>query len=101
MSWVTVASLTGIPSGELRQAEANGTELVLVHDEEGVRAFQGDCPHHHGPLGEGNLDEGQIVCPWHAWEFDCKTGVCSFNPHLRLKKYETRVEDGQILVDVP
>ena len=26
-------------------------------------------------LAHGALHQHTIVCPWHAWEFDCRTGV--------------------------
>ena len=38
--------------------------------------------------------DGEIlVCPWHRWEFDIKTGKSVFNPHkLKVKTYPVTVE---------
>ena len=49
----------------------------------------------------GTLHGTHLVCPWHAWEFDCMTGVCDFNPEIVLRRYAIRVaEDQSILVEL-
>ena len=37
-----------------------------------IHALDGICPHAGGPLGQGALHGTTLVCPWHAWEFDCR-----------------------------
>jgi nitrite reductase (NADH) small subunit len=41
-----------------------------------------------------------VVCPWHAWEFDCTTGACDFNGEIMVRRYPVRVEGDDILVDI-
>ena len=41
-----------------------------------------NCPHRGAPLAHGALHHHTIVCPWHAWEFDCRTGS-AIAPTLR------------------
>jgi nitrite reductase/ring-hydroxylating ferredoxin subunit len=41
-----------------------------------------------------------VVCPWHAWEFDCTTGACDFNPEIVVRRYPVKVEGDDVLVDV-
>ncbi len=53
-----------------------------------------------GPVGVYNwVREGEIVrCPWHAWEFDIKTGKSIFNPHrVKTGTFQVSVEapDGE------
>jgi len=45
--------------------------------------------------------EGVVVCPWHAWEFDTATGVCTHNPRAAVVRYRVEVRDGVIHVEVP
>jgi nitrite reductase/ring-hydroxylating ferredoxin subunit len=40
-----------------------------------------------------------VVCPWHAWEFSCKTGENDFDPDTRVRTICVRVEGDDILVD--
>jgi nitrite reductase/ring-hydroxylating ferredoxin subunit len=41
-----------------------------------------------------------IVCPWHAWEFDCTTGQNDFDAAIRQEQFAVRVEGDDILVDL-
>jgi nitrite reductase/ring-hydroxylating ferredoxin subunit len=41
-----------------------------------------------------------LVCPWHAWEYDCRTGCNDFDEEIKLAKFPVKVENGEILVDV-
>jgi nitrite reductase/ring-hydroxylating ferredoxin subunit len=62
--------------------------------------MEGICPHSGGPLGHGALEGHTLTCPFHAWEFDCRTGLSDTHGHVRLAVYPVKVEDGEILVDV-
>lgn len=44
------------------------------------RAFQSFCPHLLGPLFQGTRSAETIVCPWHQWRFDLRTGACLYRP---------------------
>jgi nitrite reductase (NADH) small subunit len=96
---VKIKALKELPPGSLVQVQINGSVYALCHYENALRCFDGLCPHAGGPLGEGNLDGGQIVCPWHGWAFDCRSGVNDFDPEIQLKSYPVVVEDGSIFVD--
>jgi nitrite reductase (NADH) small subunit len=45
-----------------------------------------------------NYDEWHIVCPWHAWEYDLKTGEFVVDRARRLKKYEVLEKGGKIFI---
>jgi nitrite reductase/ring-hydroxylating ferredoxin subunit len=101
MAFHKAASLTQLPPGALRQVKLGETEIVLCHAGGAVRAFNGVCPHAGGPIGHGALHGTTLVCPWHAWEFDCITGEHDRNPDVKLQHYPVRIEGGDIWVDVP
>ena len=54
-----------------------------------------------GPLGEGALHGSTLVCPWHAWEFDCRTGANDFDPDVTVATFPVKIEAGEILIDDP
>ena len=66
-----------------------------------VRALSGVCLHRGGPLGQGQIHAGHVVCPYHLWEFDCATGAYDYDPTKRVPTFEVKVEDGDILLQVP
>ncbi len=66
-----------------------------------LHAVDGICPHSGGPLGEGALHGFTLVCPWHAWEFDCRTGANDFDPGVTVATFPVKAEAGEILLDIP
>jgi nitrite reductase/ring-hydroxylating ferredoxin subunit len=78
-----------------------GEDTVAVCNADGeIHALDGVCPHAGGPLGQGALHGTTLVCPWHAWEYDCRTGVCVFSDEVKLDKFAVRIEGDDILVEV-
>ncbi len=75
-------------------------QLALCNVNGEIHVLDNHCPHRGGPLAQGALHGQMVVCPWHAWEFDCTTGACDFNPAIVVKRYPVRVEGDDILVDV-
>lgn len=66
-----------------------------------LHAVSGVCPHRGGPLGQGALNGNNITCPWHAWEFDCRTGEYDIDPAKRIATYEVMVQGDDIFLDIP
>ena len=52
-----------------------------------------------GPLGQGNLDGNNVVCPWHEWAYDCRTGENDFDPAIKLDRFPVKAEGDDILID--
>jgi nitrite reductase/ring-hydroxylating ferredoxin subunit len=42
-----------------------------------------------------------VVCPWHGFEFDIRTGIHPGNPKARLRKIKVAVADGEVVITVP
>lgn len=101
MSWTNALPLRELPAGEARQLDVGGREYLLCRDEEGVYALDNECPHAGGPLAMGNFSPPLIACPWHAWEFDCRTGKCIHSAEARVACYPVEVRGGEIWVDLP
>jgi nitrite reductase/ring-hydroxylating ferredoxin subunit len=100
MPRIRVASLSDLQPGALMQVEAGGTALAVCNHDGTLHAFQGQCPHRSGPLGQGNLADGNIVCPWHAWEFRVQSGENDYNPDIVLKRYAIAVEGDSVFVEL-
>lgn len=101
MPLIRVTSARLLTPGTLAQVEAGGRTIAICNDGGRVHALDGVCPHRNGPLGQGSLSEGHIMCPWHAWAFDCETGQLDLNPGIRIEKYKVVVQDGEVFVEIP
>jgi nitrite reductase (NADH) small subunit len=101
MAFVRVGSAAELPPGKVMQAEVGENSYVICNASGELYAYDGICPHAGGPLGEGAMDGDHIVCPWHSWEYDCRTGVNDFDESVKLTPFPVKVEGGDILIDVP
>jgi nitrite reductase (NADH) small subunit len=102
MAFVKIGAVAQLPPGSVMEAEVNGNTYAVCNADGELHALDGVCPHAGGPLGQGALQDGGIlVCPWHAWEYDCRTGANTFDEEVRVTRFPVKVEGGEILIDVP
>jgi nitrite reductase (NADH) small subunit len=100
--FVAVASAADFPPGTMRTVDAEDWRLVVVNVDGEFFAYDNQCPHNGGPLGKGKLEGGALVCPWHAWRFDARTGrpIWPEGGAWKATRFPVVVEDGQVKVRV-
>jgi nitrite reductase (NADH) small subunit/3-phenylpropionate/trans-cinnamate dioxygenase ferredoxin subunit len=86
--------------GQCTEVSIEGKPVALYNVDGRFHATTNTCLHRGGPLGQGMLDGPVVMCPWHAWSWDVRTGENTANPTLTMPVYEVKVEDGQVLVKV-
>lgn len=101
MAFSKFASLSELPPGSVIEILRGEDAYALCNVDGDVRALSGVCPHQGGPLGQGAMEGSLLTCPFHLWQFDSATGACDFNDAIRIPTYPVRVENGEILVDIP
>jgi nitrite reductase (NADH) small subunit len=95
--FIRICSQSELPEpGNVREFTANGRALCVANDGGAICVLDGTCPHEEGPLGEGTLEGGRVVCPWHGYAFDLRTGEAEGEPTLKAQVFEARVEDGEL-----
>src|SRR5215831_11857771 len=72
--WVRIGAAEDLAGSGPFAATAGDTELVMVRTPDGLRAFEGRCPHQGALLAEGEIVGGELVCRHHRWRFDTATG---------------------------
>lgn len=101
MPFVKVARLSQLPANSLTEVVVGGDPYALCNIDGRVTAISGTCLHRGGPLGQGALHGNNVVCPWHAWEWNCQTGANDFNPSQKVATYAVQLEGDDILLEVP
>jgi nitrite reductase/ring-hydroxylating ferredoxin subunit len=96
--FVKAFKLSELPPGECREVLVAGKPVALFNAEGAVYALSNTCVHRGGPLGQGMLEGTTVMCPWHAWTYDVRSGESTVNPELKVDRYDVRVEDDEILV---
>jgi len=98
--FVRVAAAADLKPGGCMEALVDGKPVALFNVGGVFHALSNLCVHRGGPLGQGVLDGQTVLCPWHAWSYDVTTGVSTANPDLRVARYETKLENGEVFVRV-
>ena len=79
----------------------NGTHLAVFKFDGKFYAVDNRCPHMGYPMSKGSIRDGVLICHWHHWEFDLKSGGCfqAFGDDLKAFPVELR-EDGYIYIGI-
>uniref|UniRef100_A0A7V5CU24 Rieske (2Fe-2S) protein n=1 Tax=Acidobacterium capsulatum TaxID=33075 RepID=A0A7V5CU24_9BACT len=99
--WLRLCSTADLPAeGEAREIPL-GERLFCAATVDGqLTVTDNECPHRGGPLGQGLIEQGRIICPWHAWAFDLRTGCALHNAKACIHLYPTRIEGGDVLIEL-
>ena len=93
--------MKAVPPDSVTEVMAAGEPVAICNIGGEVHALSGTCPHQGGPLGQGAVNGASVTCPWHGWEFDCRTGENDFNPNIKVDVYPVRVDSGDIFIELP
>jgi len=116
-----VCSVADLKEKEPYTVDVNGIEVGVIKWNEQLYAYENTCAHIGGPVCLGGVfnkinlvlkedkkvikeiaaeDEMRLVCPWHGFEYDLKTGMCEFSPKFKLRKYHAFIENNEVYVEL-
>ena len=100
-TFTRVASETDLPPLDEAKEFPCGQKTVCIANVNGsYSAMDNVCPHRGGPLGQGMIEGGRVVCPWHAWAWDAKTGATELDSSLKVQIYPMKIGNGDVMVDL-
>jgi 3-phenylpropionate/trans-cinnamate dioxygenase ferredoxin subunit len=86
-----------IPEGEVVILYYDDKSLAVSKIDGEITAIDNICSHDNGPLGEGKIVRGNIICPRHGAAFDPKTGRALTLPAVKsVCSYKLYVDDGDV-----
>lgn len=95
------ASASDLPPGSAKAFEIQGKKIAVFNVEGALYAIDDTCPHADAPLSEGEVQDGKVTCPWHAAEFDLKTGEVLCPPAVEgVNAYQVTEEDGKLFIEL-
>lgn len=100
--FVEIAPSDDLPNGERLFVEINSRPIVVLNIAGQFYAIDDVCTHDEGPLGDGDVEGFEIVCPRHGAQFDVRSGQVTQMPAVvDISAYPVRVENGMILIGIP
>lgn len=100
MTEYVVAKTDEIPAGTGKIVFAGDKAVALFNIGGKFYAVDNTCPHRGGPLGEGELDDCIVTCPWHGWQFDVTTGESTSGTQVTTYKVSVNKKTSEIKVFV-
>lgn len=102
IEYVEVARQEDVPPGERLFLEIDGAPIVIFNIAGSLFAIADLCSHDNGPLGDGDLEDFEIICPRHGARFDVVTGKALALPAVQdIPAYPVRVVGGKIEIGLP
>ncbi|MEM9985052.1 MAG: Rieske 2Fe-2S domain-containing protein [Bacteroidota bacterium] len=87
------------PQRSAYERQAGKKKICLAFYRGEWHALDARCPHANGPLGHGQVEDGQVVCPWHRFGFDLKTGQSDSGGYY-VNTYPVKVKNQRLWVKV-
>ena len=121
MAEVRVGKVSEFKPRDRKVIVAGGREVGVFRLGAKFYAWENRCAHAGGPVCQGKVMnrveeilDGErrsvgmrfsktrvnIVCPWHGYEYDIRSGCHQGNAAVRLKAVTTRIRDGVLYVVV-
>ena len=102
IEYFEIAPASELPNGERLFVEIEGKSLVIFNIAGQFFSIADICSHDDGPVGEGDLEGFNVVCPRHGGEFDVRTGKAVQLPVVvDIPAYPVQVREGTIFIGIP
>lgn len=100
--YVEIGTVEDLEIGERLFVEIDDLPIVVFNIAGELFAIGDVCSHDDGPLGDGELEGMEVVCPRHGARFDLRSGrAVSLPAIVDIPAYPVRIVDGRIQVGVP
>lgn len=97
--WIDVAPVDTLPPGSRRVVHADDAAIAVFNVGGRFYAVEDVCSHDGAPLGDGEVDGDEIVCPRHGARFCLRTGEALTPPAYEpIPTFPVRVENGVVQV---
>ena len=117
---IEVCKVGDINHGESKVVKVIGVEVGIFNIDDEYYALLNSCNHQRGPVCTGDIrrrvdgdipemgrppneyftEDYVVICPWHGWAYDIKTGSHAGDPDIKIPTYDVVVKDQIVYIDV-
>ncbi|MDP2183035.1 MAG: ferredoxin-thioredoxin reductase catalytic domain-containing protein [Actinomycetota bacterium] len=96
---VPVFLASDVPPGQIRHMKIGKRDIAVANVDGEFFAVSNVCRHAFGPLAEGFMDGHYVMCPWHGWRYDVRTGTTD-HPNADVKTSPVTLRQGEVFVRI-
>jgi nitrite reductase (NADH) small subunit len=101
MPFTKLTTQSELPTvNEAKEFSCGDKEICIANVNGVYSAMDNVCLHQGGPLGQGTIENGKVVCPWHGWAYDPKTGQVVHNPNAKVAVYPMKIENRDVMIEI-
>lgn len=101
MNFIKLTTASDLPTTDTAKEFTCGIKEICIANVNGTySAMDNACLHQGGPIGQGTIEGGKVVCPWHGWAYDPKTGAVAHGPNAKVAVYPMKIENGNVMIDM-
>jgi nitrite reductase (NADH) small subunit len=101
MPFIKLTAQSNLPNTNEAKEFPYGDKTICIANVNGTfSAMDNVCLHRGGPLGQGMIEHGKVVCPWHGWEWDPQTGQAVQDSRAKIAVYPLKIENGDVMVEI-
>ncbi len=93
-------SINDLEDGKPKTIQVAKKTLVVTRLNDDIGVIDNACPHMGGPLGEGQIENGYIKCPWHGYEFHTCTGKSPEGFDDEVNAYTVEIREDGVYVEI-
>lgn len=96
--FVEVCHVGQIPDLRAKVVTLSGERVAIFRYGDKISALSNVCQHQNGPLGEGQIIDGCVTCPWHGFQYSPDAGASPPPFEEKVPTFQVRVEGERVLV---
>lgn len=96
---VPLLRVDDLAPGQAKHVKVDKHDIAVARVGDEFFALSNICRHAYGPLADGVLDGYEVMCPWHGWRYDVRTGATD-HPNADVKIFPVRVRHGLVWMTV-
>ena len=101
MPLIKLTTQSELPApNQAKEFRCGDKEICIANINGNYSAMDNVCLHRGGPLGQGMIENGKVVCPWHGWAWDPKTGEAVHNASAKIAVYPLKIENDDMLIEI-
>ena len=98
-NFVEVCAVDEIPENRACIATVSGERVAIFKYDGKISAISNVCQHQNGPLGEGEIIDGCVTCPWHGFQYEPESGASPPPFKEKVPTFNVKIVDGKVFVD--
>jgi nitrite reductase/ring-hydroxylating ferredoxin subunit len=100
VKWYHVPDIAVTGEPFIKKVKLSGKGIIIVRYMDSIYALGATCPHAGAELSGGWCKDNKIVCPFHRYSYDLKTGKGSPGQNDFIESYPVEIREGRVFVGI-